>query len=141
MGFPDFAKYMMVPGMHQPTGMLDFLINRQKWEALPDDLKDIVTMCCHEMVLYNLMEEHRDQAEFMRTFEEEYGVTLVESPDDIKEAFLRGWEKLVEEECAKTPYFAKVLESQEEYASKLVPYKRLMVPDYSFMADYYWPRK
>jgi hypothetical protein len=32
-----------------------------------------------------------------------------------------------------------VLDSQREYASKVVPAKRFMTPPYSFAANYYWP--
>ena len=38
-------------------------------------------------------------------------------------------------------YFAErvVLDSQHEYASKVVPAKRFYAPPYSFAANYYWP--
>jgi hypothetical protein len=32
-----------------------------------------------------------------------------------------------------------VLDSQREYASKVVPAKRFYAPPYSFAANYYWP--
>jgi len=34
-----------------------------------------------------------------------------------------------------------VLDSQREYASKVVPAKRFLYPPYSFAANYYWPEK
>lgn len=141
MGFPRFAKYMHVPGMHQPTGFLGFLVNRRAWEKLPPDLQKIFEACCNEMVFYNILEEYRDQAEFMKKFEEEEGVTIVEVPNDILKAFLVGWDKFVEEEIAKNPNFAEIYNSQKAYAEKVVPYEKKFLPDYSFLADYYWPEK
>ncbi|MGH8690605.1 MAG: hypothetical protein ACREUS_06210, partial [Burkholderiales bacterium] len=45
------------------------------------------------------------------------------------------------EESAKNPFFKKVLDSQREYASIVVPAKRFMFPPYSFGANYFWPEK
>ncbi len=139
MGFHEFAKYLHVPGFHQPTGFMGFLVNRQVWEKLPSDLQRIFETVCNEMILYNVLEEYRDQAEFMKWFEDEHNVEIVETPDDIAEAFLKGWEKFAEEEIQKNPNFAEIYESQKAYAQIVVPYEKKFVPDYSFLADYYWP--
>ena len=139
MGFQEFAKYLHVPGYHQPTGFMGFLINRQVWESLPLDLQKIFEVVCKEMILYNVLEEYRGQAEFMKWFEDEHYVEIVETSDDIAEAFLKGWEKFTEEEINKNPNFAEIYESQKAYAQIVVPYEKKFVPDYSFLADYYWP--
>ncbi len=47
MGFQDVAKYYYLPGIHQPTGIMDVLINKSKWDPLPADLKAIIEYCCH----------------------------------------------------------------------------------------------
>ena len=46
---------------------------------------------------------------------------------------------MAKEESARNPFFKKVLDSQREYASKVVPAKRFYAPPYSFAANYYWP--
>jgi hypothetical protein len=48
---------------------------------------------------------------------------------------------MAKEESAKSPFFKKVLDSQRQYASKVVPAKRFMNPPYSFAANYYWPEE
>jgi hypothetical protein len=37
----------------------------------------------------------------------------------------------------RTPFFAKVLESQKAWAQRVVPYRRCCHPPYEFAADYY----
>ena len=59
--------------------------------------------------------------------------------DSILIAFLKAWDDIAKEESAKNPFFKKVLDSQREYASKVVPAKRFMNPPYSFAANYYFP--
>jgi len=139
MGFQEFAKYLHVPGYHQPTGFMGFLVNKQVWEKLPADLQKIFEVVCNEMLMYNVLEEYRDQAEIMKWFEEEHDVKIVKTPNEVAEAFLKGWEKFAEEEVKKNPNFAEIYESQKAYAEKVVPCMKKLVPDYSFLADYYWP--
>ncbi|MGH7384514.1 MAG: TRAP transporter substrate-binding protein, partial [Candidatus Rokuibacteriota bacterium] len=42
LGLDKVAKYHYAPGMHEPTTVGDFVINKKKWDALPADLKEIV---------------------------------------------------------------------------------------------------
>lgn len=138
LGIADVLKYYHAPGVHQPTGYVEILINRQKWEELPPDLQNIVELACHELLLKNTVEEYILGQEALETLKKDYGVTVVESPDEILVKLLAAWDTVAARECAKNPHFAKIYESQEEYASKIVPYRRLFFKDYSFTADYYW---
>jgi TRAP-type mannitol/chloroaromatic compound transport system substrate-binding protein len=56
-------------------------------------------------------------------------------------AFFKAWDEIAREESAKNPTFKRVLASQREYASIVVPAKRFMFPPYSFAANYYYPEK
>ncbi len=53
MGFQDIAHYVIEPGVPEPSCQLDLLINKKKWEALPDDLKAIVETCAKETQLWS----------------------------------------------------------------------------------------
>ena len=80
--------------------------------------------------------QNADAIEEMRT---KHGTVILNTPRDILEAFLKAWDQIAAEESAKNPFFKKVLDSQREYASRVVPAKRFMNPPYSFAANYYWP--
>ena len=47
----------------------------------------------------------------------------------------------MEREAAKDPFFKKVLDSQRRYASLMVTARRLMLPSYDFVADYYYGKR
>ena len=66
-------------------------------------------------------------------------LTLTLNRPDVLNAFLKAWDEMAKEEAAKSPFFAKVWESQRAWASVSVPAKRFMSPPYSFAANYYWP--
>lgn len=42
IGLHEVAKYVIVPGAHQPTTTLELAISKEKWDALPADLKAII---------------------------------------------------------------------------------------------------
>jgi len=140
LGIADVLKHYHAPGVHQPTGYVEMLINRDSWEALPDDLKAIVELCCHEMLIKNTVHEYVLGQQALETLKADYGVELHESPPDLLLKLLEAWDVVAAREVASNPNFKLIYESMEEYASKIVPYRRQFFPDYSFTADYYWPK-
>jgi TRAP-type mannitol/chloroaromatic compound transport system substrate-binding protein len=42
IGLHHVRKFYHMPGIHQPTGIMEVQINKAKWEALPADVKSIV---------------------------------------------------------------------------------------------------
>jgi len=48
MGFHEICKYVIEPGVHQPSAQMDLFINQKKWDELPDDFKAIVEICAAE---------------------------------------------------------------------------------------------
>ena len=138
LGIADVLKYYHAPGLHQPTGYVEFGLNRARWEALPDDLKKLVESVCTEMLLRNTIEEYVLGEWALNELITKYGVTLVETPDEILTKLLGAWDKVAERECAANPHFAEIYESQRVWAEKIVPYRRTFFKDYSFAADFYW---
>lgn len=140
LGIADILKYYHAPGIHQPTGYVELVLNKARWEALPQDLKNLVEAVCDEMLLRSTLEEYTMGQPAFEELLADYGVTWVETPDDIIEQLLMAWDKVAAGEVAKNPNFAKIFESQRAYAEKIVPYRRKFVMDYSFAADFYWPK-
>jgi len=63
---------------------------------------------------------------------------VVETPRDILQEVLKGWDKVAEKFSKKSPFFAKVLASQKKWAKKVVPYRRVAHPPYDLAAEHYW---
>ncbi|MBW8636749.1 TRAP transporter substrate-binding protein DctP [Hoeflea sp. WL0058] len=42
-GLQKAAKFIIGPGLHFPAGINEFIVKQETWDALPDDLKDVVT--------------------------------------------------------------------------------------------------
>jgi TRAP-type mannitol/chloroaromatic compound transport system substrate-binding protein len=141
LGLPQVWKYHYTPGMHESNSMLELIINSEVWASFTPLQQDAVRAATLDTFVrwgVRWQKQNADAIEEMRT---KHGTQILRTPPDILIAFLKAWDVMANEESAKNPFFKKVLDSQREYASKVVPAKRFMNPPYSFAANYYWPEK
>lgn len=143
LGFPDVAKVLMTQSFHQPVESLELLINKDKWDALPADLKAIVRYAVMaESADFSWKMLDRNSKDF-KEFVEQRGVRVVDTPPEILKIQLETWDKLLEKysKDPKTgPYFSKVLESQKAWAARVVPLRqRIQVPN-EIAYDRYWKK-
>jgi TRAP-type mannitol/chloroaromatic compound transport system substrate-binding protein len=139
LGLPQVWKYHYVPGLHESSAIGELIINTEVWKGLTAQQQEVIRSATVETFLRwwaRWQKQNADAIEEMRT---KHGTQILRTPPDILIAFLKTWDEMAREESAKNPFFKKVLDSQREYASKVVPAKRFMNPPYSFAANYYWP--
>ena len=127
--------------MHESVTIGEVIINRDVWEKLPPDIQEIVQSAATEAFYRWWARWQKQNAEAIKALREEHGVQVHRTPDEILYAFLEAWDKIAEREAENDPFFKKVLESQRQYASVIVPAKRFMFPAYEFAADHYWPEE
>jgi len=141
LGLPQVWKYHYTPGMHESNSMLEIIVNTEVWKGLtPQQQESWRAATFDTFVRWGIkwQKQNADAIEEMRT---KHGTQMLRTPPAILVDFLKTWDKMAAEEAAKSPFFKKVLDSQREYASKVVPAKRFMFPPYSFAANYYFPEK
>ena len=141
LGLPQVFKYHYVPGMHEPSVFGELLINNDVWTSLPAQQQEAIRSATVETIVRWWVRWQKQNADAMEEMRTKYGTVILRTPPDILIAFLKAWDEMAKEESAKNPFFKKVLDSQREYASKVVPAKRFLYPPYSFAANYYWPEK
>ena len=141
MGFQDVAKYYYLPGIHQPTGMMEVLINKSKWDALPADLKMIIEYACMATQTWWDAAVKLQNSKDLETLVNKHSVKVIETPNEILVEVLKAWDKVAEKHCKENAFFNKVYQSQKEYAKRIVPYKRLNEPAYALAADFYWKKE
>jgi TRAP-type mannitol/chloroaromatic compound transport system substrate-binding protein len=141
LGLPQVFKYHYVPGMHEPSVFGEVLINNDVWASLPAQQQEAIRSATIETIVRWWIRWQKQNADAMEEMRTKYGTVVLRTPPDILIAFLKAWDEMAKEESAKNPFFKKVLDSQREYASKVVPAKRFLYPPYSFAANYYWPEK
>jgi TRAP-type mannitol/chloroaromatic compound transport system substrate-binding protein len=139
LGLPQVWKYHYVPGMHEPTVIGELMINSEVWASLPAQQQESIRSATTETFVRWWVKWQRQNADAIEEMRTKHGVQILRTPPDILIAFLKTWDIMAKEESDKSPFFKKVLDSQREWASRVVPAKRFMNPPYSFAANYYWP--
>ena len=77
------APYYYWPGFHEPNGSAECLVNRTAYQALPDDLREIVAAVCEAENARGLAEADWRNAEALGDIETKHGVQLRRFGDDI----------------------------------------------------------
>lgn len=123
MGFDDITKYVIEPGVHQPSVQCSLFINMDSWNALPADLKWIVDTAAKETQLWSNAWIENLNIEAIRRFREK--VEFVRMDEDTINAFAKQTQAYLEGLKAKYPDVKKVLESQELFRREFADWREI----------------
>ena len=134
-GFHEVARYYYYPGWHEPGAMLEFVVNKDAFMALPADLQAIVRHASRA-VNQDMLDEYtaRNNAALSRLINE-HGVELRRMPDDVLEAFWRGTRQALDTLVAKDPMAAKVYASYREFYKGVRNYHHISEQAYINLRD------
>ena len=141
LGFQNVWKYHYSPGVHENTTVGELLINGDVWKSLTPQQQEWIKSAANETFVIWHAKWQRQNADALKEMQEKHGVQILRTPPEILQAFIKKWDEIAAAEAEKNPFFKKVHESQRQYASLVVPYKRFYFPPYSFMANHYFPDK
>ena len=140
LGIDKVAKYHYAPGMHEPTTVGEFIINKAKWDALPADLKEIVKTSVQASYWNHFVKFQEKTAKACQELLAQ-GVKIIKTTDDLNNRFLKAYDELWQADAAKDEFYRKVIESQKKYSGLLVPYRLSYWPNYNFIAEHYYKEK
>jgi len=115
LGLHEVAEYYYYPGWHEPGAMLEFIVNKDSFNALPVDLQAIVTVASRAANQEMLDEYTARNNAALRRLVDEHGVKLRRLPDDVMSALARGSEQAMQELIDKDPMAAKVHSSYKVF--------------------------
>jgi TRAP-type mannitol/chloroaromatic compound transport system substrate-binding protein len=134
-GFHEVARYYYYPGWHEPGSILEFIINRDSLEALPEDLQAIVRHAARA-ANQDMLDEYtaRNNAALQKLIHE-HGVQLRRLPDDVLLALWRGTQQAMERLVKTDPMAAKVYDSYREFYKGVRNYHHISEQAYINMRD------
>ena len=116
LGLYDVAKHATFPGFHSMPAD-HFAVNKEKWDALPDDLQAIVENACEALTMRSALDNFVKNYETAEKLQKQ-GVTLhAWTPADLKQyraGALKAWD-----EWADTPMAKKLAASHRAYMKKI----------------------
>lgn len=123
-GFADVADHYYFPGWQQPAAMMAYIINMDKWNALPAHFQKTLEIACREAMVWSYAIADAKQVDALETLREK-GAELHKWSPEMMEAFKSGWDEVVAEESAKNETFKKVFESQQNFRDRYSEWKEL----------------
>lgn len=124
-GLQNAAEYIIYPGVHFPAGINEFIIKKETWEALPEDLQEVVRAAAKLAVFDSYLQSGMDDIVAMDKLRESKA-EFQPLPPEVIAAITdagRDWaETKAEEQSAKgNEWMAKISESyfafQDRYAN------------------------
>ena len=120
MGFPDVAKFYLQQSYHMANNFTEMLFNKQKHDALPEEIKAIlkyVPHAVHSDMMWKSM--HRMSQDFI-DIQTKDKVKVYRTPRAILDAQLKAWDAVIAKRSAENQLFAKVIASQKAWAKRVM---------------------
>jgi TRAP-type mannitol/chloroaromatic compound transport system substrate-binding protein len=124
-GFHKIAKFYYGPGFHEPSSSLEVMLSKDKFDALPSDLKAIVEAACTAEANYTVSEFTAGNNISQTTLVEEHGVTIGNFPDDVVKTAFANAIDVVQETASEGDVAKRIFDSWWSFrtdAVKRAPY-------------------
>lgn len=125
MGFHKVAPFYYT-GWHEPASELQFLINKRKWDKLPEDLQEILRVAMRSVAYDMYIHTYHSSAENWATMKSEFPDIKVKTfPPDVMKALAKANEELLNEKAAADPLAKEIIESQKKYLKMVRPWTEI----------------
>ena len=115
LGLHQVARYYYYPGWHEPGPVLECIVNRQAFEALPQDLQTIIEIASSALNDRMTAEYTARNAQSLEQLRDEGQVELRRFPDEVLRALRELNRQVVEELIAADEFAARVYESFRQF--------------------------
>jgi len=121
MGFDEITKYVIQPGVHQPSCQSAFFINQDSYNKLPADLKWIVDLASKETQLWSNAWAENLNAKAVKLFKEK--VEFVRMDEATIDEFAKASNAYLEGLKAKYPDVKRIMDSQDQFKADFADWR------------------
>ena len=139
-GAQDVAKNYYLSSYHQASESFEFLFNKDFFDDLDDDLKAILQYGVEAVSTANTASALDNYSSDLRKLQEEHGVTVHRTPQEILDAQLEAWDELIPR-LEENDFMKRVMESQRQWVDRVVFYQLMNKPDLTLAYNHYFPGK
>lgn len=124
-GLHKAAEYYYHSGWHEPGTLLEFTVNKEAFNALPEDLQKIVEVAARA-VNQDMLDEYTARNHMaMKQLIEEHNVKVLPLPQDVLSALKEATNAVIEKESADNADFEKIYLSYSEFYEGVKRYHEL----------------
>ena len=124
-GLHKAARYYYYPGWQEPGPTLEFIVNRNAWDSLPDDLKAIVQISCEAVNADMNAEYVHGNANALEQLVNDPDVELRAFPKEVIEHLEGIANEVMSELVATDPAAKKIFESYDAFRRKSAVNQRI----------------
>lgn len=129
-GLYKAADYYYYTGWHEPSAMLEFLVNKEAYEALPSDLQKIIEVATRA-VNQDVHDEYTARNnESMKALIEKHNVKALPLPESVVAALKQTSENVIREASEQDPQMKKVYDSYMKFMEQVSNYHRISEHEY-----------
>jgi TRAP-type mannitol/chloroaromatic compound transport system substrate-binding protein len=120
LGFPDVSKVCMLQSYHQAAEQFEITFNKTKYDALPEQMKAIVTHAAEAAsadMSWKAVDRYSTDYQEMQSKQK---VRFFKTPDSVLQRQLAAYDAAVAKKAAENPLFKEIQESQQKFAQRVV---------------------
>jgi TRAP-type mannitol/chloroaromatic compound transport system substrate-binding protein len=141
LGFPDVSKVCMLQSFHQSTEQFEVLFNKQKYDALPTELKSIIqhaVQAASADMSWKAIDRYT--ADYFEMSEKQ-GVKFYKTPDSILHRQLEAWDHVLAAKRAENPMFKRIDDSMRAFAQRACRWQNDTNVDFKMAYNHYFGKK
>ncbi len=121
-GFQKVLKHYYLQGLHQVVVNADVYINGKVYRSLTDLQKKAFEVASNASLSKSMSYRIYENGKALHELTNKHGVILHDTPADYFPAYMAAAKKSLETNAAKNKFFAKVWQSQKDFADIAVPF-------------------
>jgi len=132
-GLHKAAKYYYYPGWQEPGPGLETIINKAKWESLPADLQEIVSLACQAITTDMAAEYTYGNSMSLQQLEGDPSIEIREFPEQVMVLLKEISAEVVAEMMANDPAAARIGEAYFAFLDKAAANSR--ISEYAYLKN------
>ena len=140
-GAQDVAKNYMMGSYHQAMEFFEILFNKNKYNALPADLKAILRYGVEAASSSNWWTAMNEYSRDLQLLKDKHKVNIIRTPRSIFQEQLKAWDIVSAKLQKEDPFFKKVVDSQKDWAKRVAYYMFLNEADYKLGYEHIFKAK
>lgn len=122
MGFHQIAQYYYYPGWHEPGPVLELLINKQKFMALPVDLQMIIKAAAHRVNRWMMASFDSKNGEYLGKIRTESDVHVLPFPKTVLHGLKEATQDVLSSLVNADPFVSRVFQDYQKFRKQLMPW-------------------
>ena len=136
-GAQDVSKVYMLGSYHQAMEFFEIIFNKDKFESLPPEHQAILKYAAQAASSNNLWKAFDQYSKDFIALQEEDGVNVYRTPQDVMQAQLDAWDRVIEP-LMSDEFFQRVIQSQKDWSQRVSRYVLTNSADYKLAYEHYF---